>query len=125
MAQRLFSQSKGQWACPGVLHLRLPREIQCDWEIQILLEEDIKTRSCNPQWGPTGIFGVKLIWEGWFCCLFFSTKHPPHPDFLIQNFQSAHLSRAWSVQFVRDEFNAPNPFAEFFSGMSEKQNCCS
>lgn len=59
--------------------------------------------------------------------VFFSVKTPPtfHTDFFIQNFQSAHLLRVWSVQFAGDEFMTPNPFAESLLGMPEKQSCCS
>lgn len=80
-----------------------------------------KNQKLQPPMGPHRHFWSQIIMGGLVLMVvffFFSAKLPPnfHTDFLIQNFQSAHLSRAWSVQFVRDEFNTPNPFAEFLLG---------
>lgn len=55
---------------PGVLHLRAPRETQCDWGIQIILEEDIRTYSCNPQQNPK-TFSESIIMGSFFFFFFF------------------------------------------------------
>ena len=126
VVHRVFSQNKGQCVCPGVLHLRALWEIQCDWGIQTMLEEDIKTETATPSMAPQAFAESNYSGRVFFCYnIYIFLKRTPTFCMLLffelgfSSFKSLIYLVCWTWVYYTQSV------CRVIFGMSDTQTCCS